>query len=288
MMSSQLLVSILIPTFQQEEFIQACVDSVSNQKFDFDIEILVGDDCSMDRTSEIVQKLAQIDPRIHLYKWASNEGGLKNINKLLTRASGKYIAILEGDDYWLNLEHLAKSVQYLESHPDCIFTAANYLHLSEAGLNRLQKLNTKSNKVLRYWHLALGNFIQMGTIVYHRIYYPKIPEPYFGLSLGDYPLILSLLSKGAGVYLPHDAMAYRIHSAGVWSGQPSKIQAEKTIEVLSQLIKQEVDPLNKVLLSSYKSKLELQIDLRLNWKRLFGLGIYTALFCCRKIIIRFP
>ena len=259
MPSDHILVSVLVPTYQQEQFIAQCLKSIIHQRINFDIEILVGDDCSSDTTAAVIENITKLDDRVVLHQWPQNEGGLKNIDKLVARAQGRYIAILEGDDYWLDPEHLAKSVDYLEQHPNCIFTAANYLHLIDDLLVQKQKLFTKVKRPLHFWHLALGNFIQMGTLIYRRPFYPRVPSCFIDLPLGDYPLIMSLLNNGSGVYLNHTAMAYRVHSNGIWSGQPTVIQAEKTLTTLDALLKKLSMSSGRVaLVKAYEARLQLQ------------------------------
>jgi glycosyltransferase involved in cell wall biosynthesis len=258
MMANQVLLSVLVPTYQQESYIGQCLESIINQIVDFPVEILVGDDCSSDATARVAASFAVVDARIQVMSWPKNEGGLKNIDKLLQKAQGNYIAILEGDDFWLDMNHLSKSLDYLESHQRCNFTAANYLHLEGENISRKQKLATKTIQTLKFWHLALGNFIQMGTIVYRRQLYCRIRDDFIALPLGDYPLVLSLLQGGEGAYLHHDAMAYRVHSGGIWSGQAKRIQADKTIKTIDVLLEVlQLKPLQKRLLRSYRARLAL-------------------------------
>lgn len=283
------LVSVLVPTYQQEKFIEECLRSVIQQKINFDIEILVGDDCSPDKTAAVIENIAKLDNRIVLHQWPQNEGGLKNIDKLLERAKGKYIAILEGDDFWLDPEHLAKSVGYLEQHPSCIFTAANYLHLIDSLLVQKQKLSTKVIRPLHFWHLSLGNFIQMGTLIYRRLFYPRVPSCFIDLPLGDYPLIISLLNNGSGVYLNHTAMAYRIHSNGIWSGQPPVIQAEKTLITLDALLKKLSMSSGRVaLVKALEARLQFQSSrtelVFLNMSFLWHISLYFIGYNFRKVI----
>lgn len=94
-------VSIITPTYNQEDFIEKCIQSVLNQTFT-DWEMLVIDDKSRDRTPQIGRKYSKREGRIRFFQ--TNHNGIWNLsetyNKGLEKAKGKFIAILEGDDFW--------------------------------------------------------------------------------------------------------------------------------------------------------------------------------------------
>jgi len=278
-----LLVSILVPTYKQEKFIAQCLNNILSQKVDFEIEVLVGDDCSPDGTVGVIESLAETDSRIKLYQWCPNEGGLRNIDRLLEYATGKYVTIIEGDDYWIDETHLAKSVIALEENPEILFTTANYSHLVGVKLHLKQKLRVHNQKMLRFWHLALGNFLQMGTIVYRRGYYPRVPNYFMDLPLGDYPLVLTLLNKGRGLYLSHMAMAYRVHAEGVWSSQPQNLQAEKTLITLDRVLNfLKLGFCNKLTLNCYISRLKIQFRRSKDIENFFGIILFSLLYNYRN------
>jgi glycosyltransferase involved in cell wall biosynthesis len=229
------LISILIPTYNQAGFIEQCINSVRSQRADFTIEILVGDDASTDSTAEVIQRITEIDHRVKLFRWPKNEKGLRNITRLLEKSQGKYIAILEGDDYWVNDDHLQLSINTFVKHPKVSFVCSNFHHLINNELKN-NVIKPKKIKKIYFWHAALGNFIQMATIIFKRECYPAIPEPFMKMHTGDWPLLLSLLKKEQGLYLPHFSMAYRVHDAGIWSSQSLSIRVNKTLEDIPALI----------------------------------------------------
>jgi glycosyltransferase involved in cell wall biosynthesis len=286
-MTEELLLSVLVPTYKQEDYIGECIQSIQRQKVNFNFEILVGDDCSPDRTPEVVKETIHSDNRAKLFCWNPNEGGLKNIDKLLMQAKGKYITILEGDDYWIDTSHLQESIDYLESDDKAIFTCANYSHLIDEELKILQTLRSKRIKTLKFWHLALGNFVQMGTLVYRRQYYDRVPVDFISLPLGDYPLTLSLLNRGRGVYLNHMAMAYRVHSGGIWSGQLANIQISKTLETLDALTKSPIfKNTNNTMLLLYSSFLKIRLRNSYEFSDLLNGLSYIILFILRSFYLR--
>ena len=107
-------VSVIIPSYNHEEFIQECIQSVLDQTFQ-DFEIIITDDASRDRTVEIIEEFD--DKRIKLFKHPENKGASVAANHCIENSAGKYIAMLSSDDAWYP-EKLEIQVKYLEEHPE--------------------------------------------------------------------------------------------------------------------------------------------------------------------------
>ena len=113
-------VSVIIITFNHENYIRECLEGALNQDTPFEYEILVADDASTDRTSEIVAHLSARSTSVsvrHL-RAEKNRGLMGNVIEALPQTRGKYLAICEGDDYWCDQRKLRKQVAVLEEHPD--------------------------------------------------------------------------------------------------------------------------------------------------------------------------
>lgn len=112
-------VSVCVVTYNQQELIGQCLQSLVDQTTDFPFEIIVGDDCSTDATPRIVAEFAQkyptlIKPVLH----SRNLGADKNYFSIHDMASGQYVAHIDGDDYALPGK-LQAQANYLDAHPDC-------------------------------------------------------------------------------------------------------------------------------------------------------------------------
>jgi glycosyltransferase involved in cell wall biosynthesis len=113
------LVSAHMITYNHEPYIAQAIEGVLQQKTDFPFELIIGEDCSTDRTREIVLEYQKKNPAIiRVLISASNVGGHKNSRRVSAACRGKYMAYCEGDDYWHNPLKLKKQVEYLELHPD--------------------------------------------------------------------------------------------------------------------------------------------------------------------------
>lgn len=117
--SSRPKVSVCVVTYNQEAYIAQCLQSLVDQKTDFLFEVIVSDDCSTDKTPDIVNDFAErykniIKPILH----RKNMGAYKNFVFVHKQALGEYVAHVDGDDYALPGKLQAQS-DYLDAHPDC-------------------------------------------------------------------------------------------------------------------------------------------------------------------------
>ena len=111
------LVSVAVLTYNSEGTIRQCIDSILMQETDFDYEIVVGDDCSIDGTQDVLREYKNCHPdKFTLLLNERNEGISKNYQRVLTHCRGEYVALCEGDDYWTDECKLRKQVAFLESH----------------------------------------------------------------------------------------------------------------------------------------------------------------------------
>lgn len=114
----KLKVSVCVMTFNQERYIRQCLESILEQKVDFAFEIIVSDDCSSDKTREIVLEMSQQHPKIvRPIFLEKNIGVFDNFLFLHDQALGEYVAHIDGDDYWLPGK-LAYQVDLLDRNPN--------------------------------------------------------------------------------------------------------------------------------------------------------------------------
>ena len=112
----QPLVSIIIPTYNVEKYIEQAIDSILNQTYS-NLEILVIDDCSTDNTVQMVKSKYSKNQKIRLYEKSQNLGPANSRNIGIKQAKGKYIALLDGDDYYIQ-DKIEKQVRVLERNQD--------------------------------------------------------------------------------------------------------------------------------------------------------------------------
>lgn len=158
------LVSIIMPAYNCERFIQQAIKSVQNQSMNV-WELLVVDDVSTDSTCEIVEEMAKEDTRIHLLRNERNMGPAYSRNRALEKAQGEYVAFLDSDDLWLP-EKLEHQIQSMEKS-GALFSATSYGQINSTGKDLsvfcIPPMKTEYKKML-----ALSNPIGNSTVMYNR------------------------------------------------------------------------------------------------------------------------
>ncbi len=107
------LVSICLLTYNHQRWIHEAIDSILRQETDFPCELIIAEDCSTDRTREIVLSYAEKYP-IRLILQEKNKGAMRNLKDLMDAPAGKYVAYIEGDDSWIDPLKLKKQSCLLE------------------------------------------------------------------------------------------------------------------------------------------------------------------------------
>ncbi len=214
------LVSVKTITYNHEPYIRQCIEGVLMQKTDFPIEYVIGEDCSTDGTREIVAAYAQQYPDvIRLITSDRNVGARENALRTREICSGEYVAVCEGDDYWIDPLKLQKQVDFLESHTDCAFCFHSVYRLSQAtGETIIER------PAGRRPYYALDDIISMtlgiptASVVFRNRLVSDLPTWYLQCPFGDMPLWVLLAQHGRIGFLDEVMGVYRIHAGGAWQG----------------------------------------------------------------------
>jgi glycosyltransferase involved in cell wall biosynthesis len=117
---NQPLVSVSMVTYNHQAYIAQAIEGVLQQQTTFPFELVIGEDCSTDRTREIVLEYQKKYPSIiRVITSERNVGIKKNVYRTFKVCRGKYLAFCEGDDYWHVSHKLQKQLNYMESHSEC-------------------------------------------------------------------------------------------------------------------------------------------------------------------------
>jgi|AntRauTorckE5430_2_1112549.scaffolds.fasta_scaffold00017_51 glycosyltransferase involved in cell wall biosynthesis len=237
------LVSVLVQTYRQEAFISTCLEGIVKQETNFLFEICLGVDTSEDCTEAICWEYAEKYPEIvRLFVRDPKDKvvlfgqpiGRYNFTQNLLAARGKYVAIIEGDDYWTDMTKLAKQVNFLEGKPGASFVCTNRQVLREGSLAPDSKLDIiLDNNSNEPFEITEHNFfsdycVSTCTCMFRNSFFDPNLVKEFPTSFKDVFLFFSLLMLGSAYLMPEVTTVYRIHEGGTWSLQPPlrKVRAE--------------------------------------------------------------
>ncbi len=214
---SKFHVSVAMITYNQAPYIAKAMESVLRQKTDFDIEVIVGDDASKDKTAEILKQFEK-DKRVRLQLRTKNLGANGNFTEVFRACTGKYVAILEGDDFWVDDSRLQKQVDFMERHPDCAVVGSRA---------RIERDGVAVGSIPSDEHLALVkekatgedflklHYIHTSAILYRNVLRGELPPNYSSVLYGDRLLVLLHARHGWIGFIPDTVSVYRQVAQGI-------------------------------------------------------------------------
>jgi glycosyltransferase involved in cell wall biosynthesis len=230
-------VSVLCLTYNHEIFIKDALEGILNQQTNFYFELLIRDDCSTDRTANIIKeyelKYPNIIKPIYL-KENEYSKGLAPLHQILKETLlGEYIAICEGDDYWCDPLKLQKQVDFLEVNPEFIGCSHNTKVLRENSKNNQEEfiVNNPQKDIFTIDDFTKGEAYFHTTSYLYR--YKENRDAIcriFYRFRGDWFLSMVFASFGPIKYIDEVMSVYRIHDKGVWSELSAQEQVMKNLE----------------------------------------------------------
>ena len=235
-MKSEILVSACIITYNHENYIEECIKGALGQEIK-NYEIIIGDDCSNDNTSEICQKYADLYPDIIKYqRRIENLGMIGNWLTTLKNAQGKYIAICEGDDYWTDPLKLQKQVDFLKENEDFVITGHDAKVIDSIGnLVKESQLPESVKRDASSYELKKGFWISTLTMCFRNVI-TEYPKELYEVTNCDTFLTSLLGNHGNYKYMKNvEKGAYRLHEGGIWSAERSVKRIKHHINTFNQL-----------------------------------------------------
>ena len=227
--------SVIVLSYNQEEYIAECMEGILAQKGEFLLELVIGDDRSTDRTLEIIKSyldnFRHNNMEVNILSADGNLGMTPNFKRCWFACTGDYIAFCEGDDYWTDPYKLQKQIDFMKSHPACAL-CFNDLHIysqerGEFSTTTLQQqlaeeVITTRDIILDY---SIGN---LSCYMYDARYASKIPADLFDLVIGDWMFNIFYSQFGDIGHVREIMSVYRKHSKG-FSSSKSALENAKWI-----------------------------------------------------------
>ena len=195
------LVSIILPMYNSEKYIQETIRSVENQTYN-NWELIIVDDHSSDNSVSIVEKIRINDDRIRLFCQSENLGTALARNRAIAESEGRFLAFLDSDDIW-KANKLEKQLTFMH-RDERPFTCTYYGKIDGSGKNLHHVV--KSPKVLTYWGLLLYG-VGNSTVIIDRNFFGKPSVPNIK-KRNDYVLWLKIIKKSSTIYCLRQELSF--------------------------------------------------------------------------------
>ncbi len=230
-------ISVILITYNHSQYIRQTLESILMQQTPHKVEIIVADDCSPDNTIEIIKEYQ--DKTAFTFTFLNGEknlGYIRNYQRAFAACSGDYVAIMEGDDYWLP-NHLQNHINHLEGLPESAMSFNRHVRLF-VDENREEIFDWDANEdyePVTTENLVLGNRIgNLSCCVFRGNLIRNTDPKLFDMEIADWMLGMYMGQWGPLLYLKEVTSVYRIHNKGQWSQMDSKTTDIKTINLIDE------------------------------------------------------
>lgn len=210
-------VSVIMLAYNISAYIETAIRSVLRQETSYNIQLVIAEDCSSDDTLSICQRYKQLYPnQITLVEHEKNVGLQQNFMDAHAHCQGEYIAICDGDDYWIYKKKLQCMTDFMDSHPEyaiCFHRVINYYEEDHSK----SLSNSGQKKITPIHDLACSNYITNSSSLFRRTYYLQVPQWFSQITSCDYAMHMLNARFGLIYYFKRPMAVYRKHSDGIWS-----------------------------------------------------------------------
>lgn len=243
-MLNDTMVTVMVTFYNQKSYIKDSLEAIFSQKTNFEFEVLCGDDGSSDGTyEELLYWEQQYPEKCRVYQRPRECGKTyepivrvsENRVNLLKHAKGKYVAFLDGDDYYTDLYKLQKQVDMLEEHRECVACGHPVVMVWDNETERKEVLGHIADYPLKmsnktYWsHL----WLHADSFLYRNIY--KSKESSINPKFFDDNLITAyFIKEGSVIYFPEAMVAYRQVTGSSWNRRSELQKAAVNMQVYSE------------------------------------------------------
>lgn len=242
-------VSVVMITYNHGLFIEKAIESIINQKTNFDFELIISSDASPDNTAEIVHSMIQNHPNGNKIKFTShpkNIGVMPNFQYALQQATGQYVALCEGDDYWTNDQKLQKQVDFLDNNTNFVI-CYHPVSIDENGVIKNDSITKVEKLETTILDLAKGNYLHTCSVMYRNHLFESFPAYFTSSPIGDYYLHM-LNAKFGSIYCLDENMAnYRVHNTSYWSSKQQEEREKIWITFIKNILPDFDEKVQKIL-----------------------------------------
>ena len=219
-------ISVLLVTYNHENYIRQALDALFGQIIDDTIEVVIADDASSDDTLAIIKTYAEKDPRFS-FKYLDNVNNLgitKNYQRGFTACTGDYVAVLEGDDYWISPFKLQRQIEFIDTHWECNLCSVNYFVYEENRAHFYPRTTIgNGHRLVSARDLIADNLVgNFSTCMYRKSALNALPEQLFSITSYDWIVNICVAHNSFIGFLEEPMSVYRLHAQGTWTQTSAK------------------------------------------------------------------
>ena len=229
-------ISILLVTYNHEKYIRQALDGLFGQVIEGSIELIVADDASSDNTLAIIKGYEEKDARF-TFKYLDNSRNLgitKNYQRGFTACTGEYVAVLEGDDYWVSPYKLQCQTEFLDGHWECDVCSVNYFVFEENRFHFYPRTAIgNGHRLITARDLIADNLVgNFSTCMYRRAVLLTLPQQLFDILSYDWIVNICVARSSMIGFLEEPMSVYRLHGHGIWSQTPHLEKIKIQLEII--------------------------------------------------------
>jgi glycosyltransferase involved in cell wall biosynthesis len=231
------VVSVVLRTYDHAAWIAQAIESVLIQRAPFPFELVIGEDCSADGTRAIVQDYARGHPdTIRAVLPERNLGHGEILRRTLAQARGRYVAYLDGDDYWTSPAKLARQVDFLERNRECpsCFHDVSLVY-DHAGIPSGTVSPRLAEARFGLEQIVKECFVPAPSMLFRREVGEQLPGWVFESAWIDWLIHIRAAQRGPLGYLPQALAAYRVHRRGMFSALDRVSQLREDVRFYDRL-----------------------------------------------------
>jgi glycosyltransferase involved in cell wall biosynthesis len=231
-------VNVILASYNQEGYIRQAIESILMQRYNGEMSIIVAEDASPDATLAIIQSYEEKSPFKFVYlPKEPNLGIFKNYKRAFAACDGDYVAVMEGDDYWVDPYRIQKHVDFLDHHRECVMTMNRMIvYYEDQSRFSHQKWTVKEDyQYINSQMMAYGNLLgNLSACVFRKSEIDKLRSDIFDINTADWMLGMALGQGGFIAKLKGLMSVYRVSKNGTWSKKSKQEVTRSLLETIKR------------------------------------------------------
>lgn len=243
------LINVIIPCYNYSSYLDLCLMSVFTQRVNCKVEILLSDDNSSDESFGIAERISMNynndNISLKVFKQENNLGEIANTKFLLEKCTGKYIAYLDADDYWIDPYKLQRQYDFMEKNPDYSICSTGSLIFD--GVNHMPCPTSKEAIIAPLFYITNQRELLPEDLVetnyifsssrFFKNYKGLFKEYFYKFPFTDWPMNFELSLLGRVGYVDYASYIYRLKKDSLCTKENKKLTDEEQLVLNNQRIK---------------------------------------------------